>query len=176
MSEQTYNQIKVLISEKEIDDKITAMAREINETYKDTLPVIVCVLKGSFIFCSNLVKKLNLPLLEIEFLAVSSYGNEIVTSGKVNLTMPLTGSIEGKDVLLVEDIVDTGITSKFLINYIKEHNPKSIKFASLLCKPEKLQDHINIDYLGFNIEDKFVIGYGLDYHGKYRTLPYIGYF
>ncbi|MBF0297837.1 MAG: hypoxanthine phosphoribosyltransferase [Oligoflexia bacterium] len=169
------DKIKVLISEKEIEKKIVRLAKEINENYKESLPVIVCVLKGAFIFCSNLVKKLKLPLLEIEFISVSSYGNEFKSSGEVNLTVPLSGAITNKDVLLVEDIVDTGVTAKFLIEYLQKQNPKSIKLASLLCKPQKLQHKINIDYLAFNIEDKFVIGYGLDYLGKYRTLPYIGY-
>ena len=124
-------------------------------------------------FCSDLMKKINLPL-KLEFISLSSYGDATHSSGSVRLDMDITANIEGKNILIVEDIVDSGLTIKTLMEILSVRKPKSVKLASLLFKPVKLKHNVKIDYLGFEIEDKFVIGYGLDYAGRYRELPYIG--
>src|SRR5690606_5869542 len=135
--------------------------------------IVICVLKGAFVFCSDLIKKINCPL-KLEFISLSSYGDSTNSSGNVRLEMDITTNIEGKNVLIVEDIVDTGLTIKTLLEMLSVRKPKTVKLASLLFKPVKLKHKVRIDYLGFEIEDKFVIGYGLDYAGRYRELPYIG--
>lgn len=124
-------------------------------------------------FCSDLIKKINLPL-KLEFISLSSYGDNTQSSGSVRLEMDITANIEGKNVLIVEDIVDSGLTIKTLMEIMAVRKPTTVKLASLLFKPSKLKHKVTIDYLGFEIEDKFVIGYGLDYAGRYRELPYIG--
>ena len=163
----------VLISEDEIAFRIDALAKAINEDFAGEELVVVCVLKGAFMFCSDLIKKVELPV-NLEFIQVSSYGDETTSSGNVQLKLDLTGSIKGKNVLLVEDIVDTGLTIKSLMEMMVVRQPKSLKLASLLFKPDRNKHKVPIDYLGFEIEDKFVIGYGLDYAGRYRELPYVG--
>ena len=124
-------------------------------------------------FCSDLIKKIDRPVT-LEFIQVSSYGDSTVSSGSVKLETDLSGSIAGKNVIVVEDIVDSGLTVKTLLELLNMRKPKSIKLASLLYKPSRNIHKVNIDYLGFEIEDKFVIGYGLDYAGRYRELPYVG--
>lgn len=163
----------VLISDEDIALRIDALGKAITEDFQDEEVVVVCVLKGAFMFCSDLIKKINLPL-KLEFISLSSYGEGTQSSGRVKVDMDITGSLEGKNVIIVEDIVDSGLTIKTLMEMMKIKNPKSVKLASLLFKPTKLKHKVDIDYLGFEIEDKFVIGYGLDYAGRYRELPYIG--
>lgn len=124
-------------------------------------------------FCSDLIKKINCPL-KLEFISLSSYGDSTNSSGNVRLEMDITANIEGKNVVIVEDIVDSGLTIKTLLEMLSVRKPKTVKLASLLFKPSKLKHKVDIDYLGFEIEDKFVIGFGLDYAGRYRELPYIG--
>ena len=164
---------EALISEEEIALRIAALGSAITKDFEGESLVVICVLKGAFIFCSDLIKKINRPL-SLEFISLSSYGDSTHSSGNVRLDMDITANIEGKNVLIVEDIVDSGLTIKTLIEMLSVRKPKTVKLASLLFKPSKLQHKVDIDYLGFEIEDKFVIGYGLDYAGRYRELPYIG--
>ncbi|MGE3608520.1 MAG: hypoxanthine phosphoribosyltransferase [Bacteriovoracaceae bacterium] len=164
---------EALISEEEIALRIQALGKAITEDFHNEDLVVICVLKGAFMFCSDLIKKINLPI-KLEFISLSSYGDSTNSSGNVRLEMDITANIEGKNVLIVEDIVDTGLTIKTLMEMLEVRKPKTVKLASLLFKPVKLKHPVKIDYLGFEIEDKFVIGYGLDYAGRYRELPYIG--
>jgi hypoxanthine phosphoribosyltransferase len=163
----------VLISEEEIAIRVEALGKAITEEFEGEELTVICVLKGAFMFCSDLLKQINLPV-KLEFIALSSYGDGTNSSGNVKLEMDLSGSIAGKNVLVVEDIVDTGLTIKTLTEMLNVRNPKTLKLASLLFKPTRNEHPAKIDYLGFEIEDKFVIGYGLDYAGRYRELPYVG--
>jgi len=163
----------VLISEEEISLRIEALANAINKDFDGEELVVVCVLKGAFMFCSDLVKKINLPI-KLEFIQLSSYGDGTSSTGNVKIEMDVSGSIYNKNVLVVEDIVDTGLTIKTLFEMFEVRHPKTMKLASLLYKPSRTKHSVDIDYLGFEVEDKFVIGYGLDYAGRYRELPYIG--
>jgi hypoxanthine phosphoribosyltransferase len=164
---------EVLISQDEIAERVEELGRQISEDYNGEELVVLCVLKGAFMFCSDLMKKINRPL-SLEFISLSSYGDGMVSSGEVKLKMDISGSIEGKHVLIIEDIVDSGLTIQHLNQHLQARKPKSLKLASLLHKPSKTKFPCEIDYLAFEIEDKFVIGYGLDYAGRYRELPYIG--
>jgi len=162
-----------LFSEEAIQRRIRELAKEINNTFpKNEELVVIAVLAGSILFASDLIKP-----IQFEFVRLSSYGHDQKSSGNVkpvDLTLP---SLEGKNVLIVEDIVDTGHTANFMIDYIKlQHKPENIKFATLLDKVCARQKHVDINYRGFEVDDKFVVGYGLDYMGYYRNLPYIGYF
>ncbi|MES2529209.1 MAG: hypoxanthine phosphoribosyltransferase [Bdellovibrionota bacterium] len=164
---------ETLISEEEITQRIEALGKAITQNFEGQDLVVICVLKGAFMFCSDLIKRINLPL-KLEFISLSSYGDNTHSSGSVRLEMDITANIEGKNVLIVEDIVDSGLTIKTLLEIMAVRKPKEVRLASLLFKPSKLKHPVKIDYLGFEIEDKFVIGYGLDYAGRYRELPYIG--
>ncbi len=164
---------EVLISEEEIALRIEALGKAITKEFEGQDLIVICVLKGAFMFCSDLIKKINLPI-KLEFISLSSYGDGTQSSGNVRLEMDITANIEGKNVLVVEDIVDSGLTIKTLMELLTVRKPKTVKLASLLFKPVKLKHTVKIDYLGFEIEDKFVIGYGLDYAGRYRELSYIG--
>ena len=164
---------EVMISEEEISHRIEALGEAITREYGQEDLVVICVLKGAFMFCSDLIKKIQRPV-NLEFISLSSYGDGTQSSGDVRLDMDITCNIEGKNVLVVEDIVDTVLTIQTLMGMLSLRKPKSVKLASLLFKPAKLKHQVKIDYLGFEIEDKFVIGYGLDYAGRYRELPYIG--
>ena len=165
---------EVLISEEEIQTRVLDLAAEISADYADADDlVMVGVLKGSFIFLADLSRRLSIPRT-IEFIAVSSYGNGSVSSGAVRLVMDVRGNIEGKHVLIVEDIVDTGHTLKYLIGMMKSHRPASVKTAALVRKAESAEVEVTIDYLGFDIGDEWVVGYGLDFAEQNRTLPYIG--
>ena len=168
--------LKTLFSEEEIQKKIKELASQINQDYNGEEICVVCVLKGSTPFCMDLIKRINLPLT-LEFIRVSTYEDNTST-GKVNhldITLP---SLNNKNVLIVEDIVDTGFTADFLINSIqlKNKNIKSVRLVSLLNKKIARKNDVKVDYYGFEIDDKFVVGYGLDYNEKYRNLPYIGWF
>jgi hypoxanthine phosphoribosyltransferase len=163
----------VLISEDDIAQRIDALAKAINDDFEGEELTVICVLKGAFMFCSDLIKKINLPI-KLEFMQLSSYGEGTTSSGNVKIEMDVGESIAGRNVIIVEDIVDTGLTLTTLLKMLKVRDPKSLKLASLLFKPSRNKYPVPIDYLGFEIEDKFVIGYGLDYAGRYRELPYIG--
>ncbi len=174
--DKTADQLKELFSENQIQQRVKEIALEINKEFKDEELYVLCVLKGSVLFVTDLVKHLSMPV-QLEFIRLSSYGDGFKSNGKINavdLTLP---NLEGKNVLIVEDIVDTGLTANFLIDYIKlQHSAKKIKFTTMLDKTCAREKHVNIDYTGFPVDDKFVVGYGLDYIGYYRNLPYIGYF
>ena len=149
------------------------LAEQISSDYKGKEVVMIGVLKGSFIFLADLSRRLSIPRT-IEFIAVSSYGNDNVSTGAVRLVMDVRGNLDGKHVLIVEDIVDTGHTLKYLIGMMKSHRPASVKTAALVRKAESAEVDVTIDYLGFDIGDEWVVGYGLDYAEQNRTLPYIG--
>ncbi len=164
----------VLISEADIQDRVGELAAQISADYADCEQlVLVGVLKGSFIFLADLSRRLTIPRV-IEFIAVSSYGSGSQSSGAVRLVMDVRGNIENRHVLIVEDIVDTGHTLKYLIGMLKSHNPASVKTCALVRKAERAEVEVHVDYLGFDIPDKWVVGYGLDYAEQNRSLPYIG--
>ena len=167
--------VKVLLSANIIQNGIENLANTLNEHYKNEEIFVICVLKGGVMFAAELIKHLNMPL-KIEFIRLSSYGNAKVSTGKVNavdLTLP---DLNDKNVLIVEDIIDTGNTAKFLTDFIKHNfHTKSTKFCSLLDKKSRRQVDINADFSCFEVDDKFLVGYGLDYQGYYRNLPYVGY-
>ncbi len=164
----------VLISEEEIQSRVLELAAEISGDYADKGEIVlVGVLKGSFIFLADLARRLSIPRT-IEFIAVSSYGSGSRSTGAVRLVMDVRGNIAGKHVLIVEDIVDTGHTLKYLIGMLKSHLPASVKTCALVRKAEQAEVDVDVDYLGFDIGDEWVVGYGLDYAEQNRTLPYIG--
>ncbi|MFA6238227.1 MAG: hypoxanthine phosphoribosyltransferase [Bacteriovorax sp.] len=164
--------IDVLISKESIESRVKELAEMINRDYKNQEIVIVCVLNGSFIFCADLARHIDVPV-HFEFVSLSSYeGTE--STGAVSFRLDVKQSLAGKNVIIVEDIVDTGLTISFLLKHMKLSNLKSLKLCSLLLKRARLKIEVPVDYLGFDVEDKFVIGYGLDFDGRYRELPYIG--
>lgn len=170
----TSNAPEVLISEDDIQLRVTELAERISHDYRDADDlVMIGVLKGSFIFLADLSRRLTIPRT-IEFIAVSSYGDGSVSSGAVRLEMDVRGSIEGKHVLIVEDIVDTGHTLKYLIGMLKSHRAASVRTAALVRKAESAEVEVTVDYLGFDIGNEWIVGYGLDYAEQNRTLPYIG--
>jgi len=154
----------------EIEAAVSRLASEITRDYHDKHPLLIGILKGSFMFMADLVRLLDFPL-EMEFVRLSSYGSSRQTSGKVKVVQGLRSSITGRDVLVVEDIVDTGITIAFLLDYLKNEKPASLRLCSLTEKPSRRQVPVAIDYLGFTVPDKFVVGYGLDFDEKFRNLP-----
>jgi hypoxanthine phosphoribosyltransferase len=162
-----------MLSTEEIAARVKVLGEQITKDYKDKSLVLVVVLKGSFIFASDLCRAIDGPL-RIDFLGVRSYGEGTETSGVVQITQDLSKPIAGEDVLIVEDIVDTGLTIAHLMDLFRTRNPRSVKVCALLHKPARSRVAVNIDYLGFTIEDKFVVGYGLDFGERYRNLPYIG--
>ena len=162
-----------LISAESIAERVKALGEEITRDYEGKSLVLVCVLKGSFVFTADLARTIN-GNVRVEFLGVRSYGEGTESSGVVQITQDLTKSIEGEHVLLVEDIVDTGLTMAHLLDLFKTRRPGSVKICSLLHKPARTRIEVPIDYLGFTIEDKFVVGYGLDWAQRYRNLPFIG--
>lgn len=168
------DEIKVLIEEEKIQAKIREIAKMIEEDYKGKEITLICILKGSSFFTVDLAKRIN-ENVKIEFIQVSSYGSSTVGKENIELKLDLKESIDGKDVIIVEDIIDTGRTLSYLIEHLKGRKPNSLKLCTLLDKPERRIYDVKVDYLGFEIPDKFVVGYGLDYNEKYRNLPYIGY-
>jgi len=164
---------EVFISAEKIQARVRELAEMINRDFKGQDLVVIGVLNGAFMFCADLIRAINVPI-NLEFIKASSYGSGTKSSGTVKLSMEFAGSLKGKNILLVEDIVDTGLTIKKIFEDIKKEGPKTLKLASLLYKPARNEHYTPIDYLGFEIEDKFVIGYGLDLDGRYRELPFIG--
>ncbi len=169
--------LKVLFTSDQIQARIKEIAEKINKDFVDSEElVVVCTLMGAVLFTSDLIRHVNVPV-KLEFVKLSSYGDSTTSSGRVkpvDLTLP---SLEDKDVLLVEDIVDTGLTANFLLDYVKmQHKAKRVKFVSMLDKVCARKYPVQIDYAGFEVDDKFVVGYGLDHKGFLRNLPYIGYF
>lgn len=164
---------EVLIDEKQLSKKIKELGEEITRDYRDKDLMLVGILKGAVIFMSELSKNIDLPLL-MDFMAVSSYGNAKTSTGEVKIIKDLDFAVEGKDILIVEDIVDTGLTLTYLTDNLKKRGAKSVKIATLLDKPEGRGMNVDVDYLGFTVPDEFVVGYGLDYAEKYRNLPFVG--
>ena len=166
--------LKILFSEEQIQTRIKELAQEMNKFYNGEEVIAICVLKGAVMFAVDLVKHLDMPL-QMEFIRLSSYGSGFSTSGKVNAVDIKLPDLNGKNVLIVEDIVDTGLTAKFLMDFMHcNFNAKSIKFCSLLDKKITRKVDIEPDYYGFEVDNKFVVGYGLDYDENYRNLPYVG--
>ncbi|SDO60001.1 hypoxanthine phosphoribosyltransferase [Alkalicoccus daliensis] len=165
--------LEVLISEEEIQEKVAELGAQITEEYKEKFPLVIGILKGSLPFMGDLMKKID-SHLEYDVMDVSSYGSAFVTSGEVKIVKDLNTSIEGRDVLIVEDIIDSGNTLKYLTDLFKYRKANSVKIVTLLDKPEGRQVDISPDLAGFIVPDKFVVGYGLDYIERYRNLPYIG--
>jgi hypoxanthine phosphoribosyltransferase len=164
---------EILLTEDELRKKIKEIGKDISEEYANKDLLLVGILKGSVPFMADLLREITIPCT-MDFMAVSSYGNSTKTSGIVRILKDLDFEIEGKDVLIVEDIVDSGITLSYLIDYLKGRKPSSIEIACLLSKPERRSVEINAKYIGFVVPDYFLVGYGLDYSEKYRNLPYIG--
>lgn len=162
-----------LYSAETIAARVAELGRTITSDKRGEDLVVICILKGSFMFAADLIRQIDLPL-SVEFLGVRSYGDDTEKSGEVQITSDLSRPIEGKDVLLVEDIVDTGLTLNFLLDMLARRGPRSLKLAALLHKPARTRVPVTIDYLGFSIDDVFVIGYGLDHAQLYRNLPYVG--
>ena len=164
----------VMISEEEIKSKVYEIAKRIEEDYKNEEDLLVVgILKGANIFVADLIRNINLDV-NMDFMSVSSYGNGTESSGTVKIIKDLDVDIENKNVLIVEDIIDSGLTLSNLVATLKTRNPKSLKLCTLLDKPQRRTADIPVDYVGFVIEDKFIVGYGIDYAEKYRNLPYIG--
>jgi hypoxanthine phosphoribosyltransferase len=164
---------KILVSEEEIQAKIKSLAEELTEEYKDRFPLAIGVLKGAMPFMADLLKRMNC-YLEMDFMDVSSYGNSTVSTGEVKILKDLDTSVEGRDLLIIEDIIDSGLTLSYLVDLFHYRKAKSIKIVTLLDKPKGRKSKIEADYVGFHVPDEFVVGYGLDYAEKYRNLPYIG--
>lgn len=165
--------ISVLISEEDVDERINELAQQISKDYEGMSVHLICILKGSIFFTCELAKRLTLPVT-LDFMSVSSYGGGTESSGTVKIRKDLDESIEGKDVIVIEDIIDSGRTLNNLLRVLKLRNPKSIRLCTLLDKPDRRVVDVDVDYTGFAIPDKFVVGYGLDYDQNYRNLPYIG--
>jgi len=162
----------ILISEEEIAKRVKELGKQLAEDYKGKELLVVGILKGCMLFLSDLVRTIELPLT-LDFMVVSSYGATTKSSGVVRIVKDLEREIEGKDVLIVEDIVDTGLTLSYLVENFKARNPKSVKVCSLLDKPDRRKAQVEIQYIGFKIPDEFVVGYGLDYGENYRNLPFV---
>ncbi|MFD3270978.1 hypoxanthine phosphoribosyltransferase [Paenibacillus dendritiformis] len=169
-----YNDIeKVIISEEQIQAKVQELGAQISREYEGKCPLVICVLKGAFVFMADLVKRITVPL-ELDFMAVSSYGASTKSSGVVRIVKDLDVSVEGRDVLIVEDIIDTGLTLSYLIEVLQGRKANSIRLVTLFDKPARRTVNLEADYKGFVLPDEFIVGYGLDYAERYRNLPYIG--
>ena len=165
--------ISVLISENDVDAKIAEIGKQISEEYAGKQVHLICILKGSVFFTCELAKRITVPV-SMDFMSVSSYGDGTSSSGIVKIAKDLDETIEGKNVIVIEDIIDSGRTLHYLLEVLQKRNPKSMKLCTLLDKPERRVIDVAVDYVGFSIPDEFVVGYGLDYAQKYRNLPYIG--
>lgn len=164
---------KVLLDEETIQKRVKELADQISEDYKDEGVMFIGILKGSIAFMADLMKNMSIDV-QIDFMAVSSYGASTKSTGVVRILKDLDADIKDKNILIIEDIIDTGTTLKYLVGYLKSRGPKSIKICSLLDKPARRKADVKADYMGFTIPDEFVVGYGLDYAESYRGLPYIG--
>ncbi|MBQ7359408.1 MAG: hypoxanthine phosphoribosyltransferase [Lachnospiraceae bacterium] len=165
--------IEVLLSEDEVDARIKAIGEQISRDYEGKEVHLVCVLKGGTFFMCELAKRITVPV-SMDFMSVSSYGNETKSSGVVRIVKDLDEPLKGKDVIVVEDIVDSGRTLSYLLEMLRDRGPASLRLCTLLDKPDRRVVHVDVDYTGFQIPDEFVVGYGLDYAQRYRNLPYIG--
>ena len=161
------------ISEEKVGEKIRQLGELISKDYDGEELYVICIMKGAVYFATELTKRISVPVI-IDFMAASSYGDDTESSGVVKITRDLDESLNGRNVLVVEDIIDTGRTLHYLIELLKKRNPKSLKLCALLDKPERRVADVDVDYVGFQVPDEFIVGYGLDYAQKYRNLPYIG--
>lgn len=164
--------LKILINQSEIKEKVKELGEKITNDYKDKNLMVVGILKGCVVFLSDLIREINLPLT-MDFMVVSSYGSSTKSSGVVRIVKDLEKDIAGKDILIVEDIVDTGLTLNYLVDYLKSRNASSVKICTLLEKPDRRKAQVDLEYVGFHIPDEFVVGYGLDYAETYRNLPFV---
>jgi hypoxanthine phosphoribosyltransferase len=165
---------KVLIPEVRIQERVAEIAQELNQEYQGKEITAVCILKGSLVFFTDLIRHLDSPLT-CEFLGLSSYGDRTTSSGEVKVTLDMNEPVEGRHLLVIEDIVDTGLTLDYILNHFRSRRPASLKTCSLLCKRDSLKIDVPLDYVGFDIGQEFVMGYGIDYAGRFRGLPYVGY-
>lgn len=173
MTDMDKDILNVLISQEELEAKVKELGAAISRDYAGKNLLMVSVLKGSVVFMADLMRAISIPA-QIDFMSVSSYGSGVKSSGVVKILKDLDASLEGKDLLLVEDILDSGLTLQYLREFLSKRGTSSIKIATLLDKPEGRKADIHADYIGFQVPDKFVVGYGLDYDEKYRNLPYVG--
>ncbi len=164
--------LEVLIPEEKITERVKELGKQISSDYEGKTVHLVCVLKGAYTFLADLARAMDVSVT-LDFLAVSSYNEGTSTSGEVRLTKDLDSSLQGRDVIIVEDIADTGLTLRYLYNMLQRRGPNSLKIAALLSKPSRREVEVPVDYVGFEIPDRFVVGYGLDVDQKYRNLPYI---
>ncbi len=164
---------EVLFTSEQIQTRVRELAGQIQQEYDDKFPVVVCVLKGAFMFMSDLVKEVGIAM-EVDFMSISSYGSSTKSSGVVKILKDLDISVEGRNVIIVEDIIDTGLTLSYLIDVLERRNARSIKVCALIDKKSRRAVGFEADYVGFSIPDQFIVGYGLDYSEKHRNLPYIG--
>lgn len=164
---------RILISKEEIEQKVKELAARISADYQSEIPVVICILKGAVMFMSDLIKQITVPV-EIDFMSLSSYGNSTKSSGVVRIKKDIDCDISGRHVIIVEDIVDSGLTLKYIDEYFIKHNCASVRICALLDKPEAHKTEIDLDYVGFEVGNEFLVGYGLDYAQQYRNLPYIG--
>ena len=165
--------LRVLLSEDEIREKVRELGGKITADYKNSNLMLVTVLKGAVVFLADLMRQIDVPA-EIDFMVVSSYGSGVKSSGVVKIVKDLDVPLAGKDILIVEDILDSGLTLSYIKELLESRGPRSIRIATLLDKPSRRKVDLQADYIGFSVPDEFVIGYGLDYDEKYRNLPYIG--
>lgn len=165
--------VKVLLSEEEVEKRIKELGKKISEDYAGKQVHLICVLKGGVFFMCELAKRISVPV-SMDFMSVSSYGDGTASSGVVKIAKDLDEALEGKEVLVVEDIIDSGRTLYYLLDILAKRRPNSMKLCTLLDKPERRVRDVKVDYVGFEIPDEFVVGFGLDYAQKYRNLPYIG--
>jgi len=164
---------EVLYSEEAIQQKVRELGAAVSRDYEGRNPLVICVLKGAFIFMADLSKNITIPI-ELDFMAVSSYGNAARSSGEVKIIKDLDVSVDGRDIIIVEDIIDSGLTLSYLIDVLERRNALSVNVVALFDKPGRRTVDLTADYTGFVIPDAFVVGYGLDYAEKYRNLPYVG--
>ena len=165
--------VRIFLQEQEINARIAQVAKQISEDYADREVHLICVLKGSVFFMCELAKRITVPVT-MDFMSVSSYGSDTKSSGVVKIVKDLDEPLDGKDVLIVEDIVDSGRTLSYLMDILGKRNPRSLKLCTLLDKPDRRVTSVQVDYTCFDIPDEFVVGYGLDYAQKYRNLPFVG--
>ncbi|HJF29642.1 MAG TPA: hypoxanthine phosphoribosyltransferase [Ligilactobacillus saerimneri] len=164
---------KILYSSADIQAEVKRLGQQLAADYQGKNPLVICILKGAILFMTDIVRNMDIPL-EMDFMDISSYGAGTISTGEVRILKDLDSSVKDRDVLIVEDIVDTGRTLKALSDLLKQREANSIKICTLLDKPERRVEGVDVDYVGFQIPDEFVVGYGMDYAGRYRNLPYVG--
>lgn len=173
MADMREDILEVLYTEEQIQTKVREIGKQISKDYEGRTPLLVSVLKGSFVFMADLVRSIRIPCT-LDFMAVSSYGSGVKTTGEVKIIKDLDKSLDGKDVIIVEDILDSGVTLSYLMEVLKARGAKSLTLCTFLDKPERRKRPVRVQYSGYVVPDEFIVGYGLDYAEKYRNLPYLG--